>query len=587
MSARLESETGCGADRKSYESTLTNTKLVWKVAAVSILIVAVFLRLYHLDLRPLHNDEGVNAYFFVRLFRENVYQYDPANYHGPTLYYFTLIVCSISTLFFGASGVNTFVIRLVPALFGIGTVYLILKLRDHVGTGAVLAAAALTAVSPGATYFSRDYIHESTFAFLTLGLVVAVTHWYGKSRLGSLLMVAVVFALLFATKETAVVSVVVLVLALIITVFFVPRETTVAGEESSKAILREISARFRRSSYVVWSLLGGIVIFLGLTFILFSSFLGNYPRGLHDAAGAMKFWVNVGATQQRHGFGTYIAWLAREETLLLVLGITGTVVAAVKQQRFAFFAGLWALGLLAVYSLIPYKTPWLTLNFIIPLAIVAGYAVEMIYRRLYAKSMAAAWTWVLCFVIGIATSAYSAIRLNFYHYDDERNPYVYVQTQRGFLSLVETIHEIAYRRGSGEQTSIAIMSPDYWPLPWYLRDYTRTGYYNRISDVNADIVIGSEWQALQLALKLGKNYERIGAYPLRPGVILVVFARRTPGERSGNDLSQSSCLSHRVMHPIPGFVDASGTRVFTCRHKTLHHSKIRSFRTMIPVDSST
>ena len=528
MSARLDSEDGCGADRKSYESSVTNTTLRWRVAAASVLIVAVFLRLYHLDLKPLHNDEGVNAYFFVRLFRENFYQYDPTNYHGPTLYYFTLIVCSISTLCFGASGVNTFVIRLVPALFGVAAVYLILKLANHLGTGAVLAAAALTAVSPGATYFSRDYIHESIFGFLTLGLVVAVTHWYRKSTLGSLLMVAVVAALLFATKETAVVSVAVLVLALIASVFFVSPETTVTGMESPKLMVREILARFGKPSNAVWSILIGIVIFLALTFILFSSFLGNYPRGLHDAVGALKFWVKVGATQQRHGIGTYIFWLAREETLLLVLGITGTVVAAVKHQRLAFFASLWALGLLAIYSLIPYKTPWLTLNFIIPLALVAGYAVEVIYRKLEAKSKTAAWTWVAFFAIGIATSAFSAIRLNFYHYDDDRDPYVYVQTQRGFLSLVATVNRIAFRSGNGHQTSIAIISPDYWPLPWYLRDYTRAGYYNRISDVNADIVIGSEWEALQLALKLGKNYERIGAYPLRPGIVLVVFARRTP-----------------------------------------------------------
>jgi predicted membrane-bound mannosyltransferase len=117
-------------------------------------------------------------------------------------------------------------------------------------------------------------------------------------------------------------------------------------------------------------------------------------------------------------------------------------------------------------------------------------------------------------------------KLNFYHYDDDRNPYVYAQTQREFLSLVETVNTIAHRSGSGEQTSIAVMSPVYWPLPWYLRDYRRAGYYGRISDAKADIVIGSEPQVIQLALLLGKDYERIGSYPLRHGVILVVFARR-------------------------------------------------------------
>src|SRR6516225_4517466 len=119
------------ADCELYGSRATHTKLVTQMAAVSIVIVAAVLRFYKLELKPLHNDEGVNAFFFVRLFRENFYQYDPANYHGPTLYYFTFIACSVSTLFLGARGLNTFVIRLVPALFGVATVCLILKLRNH------------------------------------------------------------------------------------------------------------------------------------------------------------------------------------------------------------------------------------------------------------------------------------------------------------------------------------------------------------------------------------------------------------------------------------------------------------------------
>src|SRR5215467_10439383 len=111
-----------GANCESYGSRATSTKLVGQIAAVSIVIVAALLRFYKLEIKPLHHDEGVNALFFVRLFGENFYQYDPANYHGPTLYYFTLIACSVSTLFFGARGLYTFAIRLVPALFGVATV---------------------------------------------------------------------------------------------------------------------------------------------------------------------------------------------------------------------------------------------------------------------------------------------------------------------------------------------------------------------------------------------------------------------------------------------------------------------------------
>ena len=38
-------------------------------------------------------------------------------------------------------------------------------------------------------------------------------------------------------------------------------------------------------------------------------------------------------------------------------------------RRFALFAALWAFGLIAAYSLIAYKTPWLSLNFVVPLAL--------------------------------------------------------------------------------------------------------------------------------------------------------------------------------------------------------------------------
>jgi predicted membrane-bound mannosyltransferase len=84
-----------------------------------ILLAAAVLRLYHLSLKPLHHDEGVNAYFFERLFRHGIYQYDPANYHGPTLYYFALLISSVKEFFAPPNDLSAVAIRLVPAFFGI------------------------------------------------------------------------------------------------------------------------------------------------------------------------------------------------------------------------------------------------------------------------------------------------------------------------------------------------------------------------------------------------------------------------------------------------------------------------------------
>ena len=108
----------------------------WRIGAIVILLIAAGLRLYDLNLVPLHHDEGVNGNFLVRLVREGAYQYDPANYHGPTLYYFAALIPWITKLLFGTSaretyGLTTFTIRLIPVLFGIGTIVLVFLLRKY------------------------------------------------------------------------------------------------------------------------------------------------------------------------------------------------------------------------------------------------------------------------------------------------------------------------------------------------------------------------------------------------------------------------------------------------------------------------
>ena len=61
------------------------------------------------------------------LVREGKYVYDPQNYHGPTLYFFSSLIPWLARFFGGvqardAYGLTTFNIRLVTALFGIATI---------------------------------------------------------------------------------------------------------------------------------------------------------------------------------------------------------------------------------------------------------------------------------------------------------------------------------------------------------------------------------------------------------------------------------------------------------------------------------
>src|SRR6185295_13950825 len=180
----------------------------WRIGAILIFLIGAVLRFYNLNLVPLHHDEGVNGNFLVRLVREGFYTYDPENYHGPTLYYFSAVIPWITKLLFGSAtrdnyGLTTFNIRLVTVLFGLGTIALVFLLRRKLGTIATLSAGLMLAISPGAVYLSRYFIHETLFVFFTLGIAVSCVWFYEKRNPSYLLPAAASAALLFATKETA------------------------------------------------------------------------------------------------------------------------------------------------------------------------------------------------------------------------------------------------------------------------------------------------------------------------------------------------------------------------------------------------
>lgn len=622
--------------------------LVWRVASLTILAGAAFIRLYKLSLVPMHHDEGVNGFFLTNLYRTGVYHYDPTNYHGPTLYYFALVIAKINALFFGkANGLSTVGVRLVPALFGIGTVWLILCLRRNIGTIGALAAAAFVALSPGDIYVSRYFIHEAQFVFFTLGIVVAALRYYESADPIYLLLATLSAALLFATKETAMVNVVVLILALIVAVFYIgfwkvfekagqpgwasiiPVYNTILllriadkpwwwifllmipflniyfliiisidvaknfgkgtgfglglaflgfifypilGFGSAQYISPELfssrkqqraqakrSARRRaqqQSSRIMLARFGGmtnlvfwssvaLAVFLVVNILFYSSFF-TYWQGVDGALQSLQVWVRTGTNSVAHDhpLSTYLIWLWQLQAPLLVLGAAGALIALIRRRnRFTIFAGAWAFGIFAAYSLIPYKTPWLMINFTVPLAIIGGYAINEIYNfegELIDNFVGKLWSRILAFMlvaIALVISGTQSVILNFYHYDDEHYAYVYAHTYREFLPMVSEIERLAKRAGTGTQIGITITADEYWPLPWYLRDYDGAAFYGYLVDRNGQtlnisnpILVTSEKQETEyqteLQTALGDRYQRIGSYPLRPGVTLVLYAQK-------------------------------------------------------------
>jgi uncharacterized protein (TIGR03663 family) len=514
--------------------------------SASILVVAVtmaaFLRLYQIDLKPLHHDEGVNSYFLLNLYNRGEYKYDPTNYHGPTLYYFALLALWVW-------GKTELALRFWPAIWGVLSVGILWLLRRWLGSAGLAVAATLMAVSPGLVYFSRDFIHESSFGFFTLGIVVGAWCYVATRRFIYLALAAISAALLFATKETAVITAVVLLLAALCAALW------------DRGCQLKLWRRFQLSVMLteVWQQLRGIwpsfdlllsaaVIFIFINIVFYSSFFTNW-RGVAGAFESIWLWVGrgTGGDGHEHAFHYYLGILMKLELPLLIGGLLGTVVALWRRERFGLFLLAWSVGIVLTYSLIPYKTPWLTVSMLIPLALLTGYAAQEIFLRLPGLSLRLLGA--VSVLIALILSAQLAYQVNFDKYDDNSNSsgylqalgsrlslkaytdgryggYVYAQTERDLLDLMREIEKATSRLPTGKETDIYVASPEYWPLPWYLREYSHVAYAGTLPDTIAQpVIIAREGQQEELEQKLSGDY-RLSFFSLRPGVELVLYVRQ-------------------------------------------------------------
>ena len=560
----------------------------WLASCAAVVALATFMRFYGLAMRPLHHDEGVNGHFLTTLFRDGVYKYDPANYHGPTLYYISLFFTKIF-------GLETLPIRWSVAIWGVLIVVLAFFLRRYIGRAGSLAAALFLALSPGMVYISRYFIHEMFFAFLGLALVISIAFfierrkpgplalfWIGllllvcffpttlniaaavakgsqtifwmigialfifeaamigfliklmlgwnEGRAVYLLLASASISLMFATKETAFITLGTMLIACVC--IWIWRKGYVGaaslGPEfhSSELTLSNFKNAFGSGTDRILLLVGAAAIFIYLFVLFFSSFF-SYPEGVGKAFEAYAIWTKTGSKDHtQNGTWAYLEWIKEQELPLMIMAAIGTAFAFFRpRSKFAMFVGLWAFGLLAAYTLIPYKTPWLAISFLLPMGIAAGYAVN----EFLSLAQAPARNLGLMLSIGaIAITAYQSYVLNFVRYADEDTAYVYAHTKPEFLELVRQMEYYADKSGKGKEAKIQVVSPDYWPLVWYTNNYKEALYQGRIvpADRAEMIIAKTPDQDGEVMRRYSGEYELVGSYGLRPGVDLVLLVRK-------------------------------------------------------------
>jgi len=452
----------------------------------AIVILAAALRLPALDHRPMHADEAVHAAKLGALLEQGLYKYDPTEYHGPTLYYLTLIPARVA----GAarySDLNEIILRCVPALIGVLLVAAHVLLVPVVGFRAVAIAALFAAVSPAMVFYSRYYIQETLLAAFSFGALISLCRYVQTARVGWAIGAGASVGLMFATKETWVIACGAMVAALLFAWAFERRRPDAASRGSSLATpsqptkprtLSGIRARRHAAAAAVTA--------VAVSALLFSSCF-THPRGIVDSVAAYATYVaRAGeASWHVHPWHFYFGSLLYSgsngapvwtEAAILGLALAGALMAIGGRGAGGGDVGLvrmlaaYAVLLAACYSAIPYKTPWCVLGFLhgfILLAGVGGAGLLAIAATPPAKALV-----VGCLAAAVAHLGWLAWAGSVPFASDPRNPWVYAHTGTGVFEIERRVSALAGAHPDGSRMPIEIISGgNLWPLPWYLRRF--------------------------------------------------------------------------------------------------------------------
>ena len=477
-----------------------------------------------LEMRPFHGDEAVQAVKAGELLDGGQYIYNPYEFHGPSLYYFTLPVLKLR-------GVHCFAdardadFRLVPVMFGTGLIVLLLPLRRALGTVACLTSAGLLAVSPAMVFFSRYYIQEMVLVFFAALALCALWGFFRTRGVGWMIVLGLAAGMMYATKETSVIFCGALAAAYS---WLVLRRRQREG--------RPLWHLNRHHVYLALLASGVAALVAGL---LYSSLLAH-PRGLLDSLLAFRHYFDRSggdgsAALHQQPWYYYLKMLCYtkdapgpwwSEGLILALAAVG-LLASLRRRVFgavdpdlAVFLAIYALFLTLVFALIPYKTPWNMLGFLHGLILMAGIGASVIFQRL--PCVVGRGGLALLLLAGGGQLAAQAARANFRFFADPRNPYVYAHALPDVVRLARRIGELAALHADAAAMRIHCITPEYWPLPYYLRKLRRIGYWSEIPpSPDAPVIVTSvELQEFLEPLLHEKYHAEF--YGLRPGVLLML-----------------------------------------------------------------
>jgi len=502
--------------------------------------------------RTFHPDEANQAFAVGKLLETGSYTYNPSDHHGPTLYYAAAPLQRLC----GATGVSSLEeapLRAVPFAFAVLTVVFaflaarrlvadrLLPLKRPLLATLLMALAGILplATLPILFFFSAYFIQEALFGCFLAGMFWCGTEYFhaasnkGRGKPGMWAMSFGVFAgLAFATKETSAIA------------FFsaaVAGAPFIAAARRKKALLPG-----KTPTHILVALAAGLLT----AATLFSSFGANWA-GVYAAfveaplsymGRAVGSVASDGAADHVHEWWWYLKVLFGNPMFncrwLGALFLVGLAAAYRRPSKPVAFVALYAAVSLAVYSLVPYKTPWCMLTVAEAIAFAAGLNMVLAGEGFSLKEMRTMPAWrgilrnpllhVALVATAVATQVNQCRKIGRYP-DSPLIPYNYANASWD----VKNAAEFAMKKLAGENdpeayAAVCLPPEDTWPLPWYLRK-AKAGYWASLDALPLSL----QRKPSVLIVPEGLPAKRIGSrfpeldgcatYGIRPGALCTVW----------------------------------------------------------------
>ncbi len=405
-----------------------------------IFLAGFILRVILPNLKLLHHDEAIHAWFSYELLTKGVYQYDPM-YHGPFLYYITAAMFRI----FGDSDL---IARLLPAVFGSAIIILIYGIyrTGWLSKNHAVWAALFFAFSPDMVYFSRFLRHDIFQLFFTVLLLLAILAYIEFKKPGWAFLAGFAAACGMCLKEDMPVAILIFGLFFITLLYY--RRITLPDT-------------WKRD------LIGAVLIAAGIGFLFYTSFF-HHPQMFFEAPfKAIEHWTSMHDQCRLCGPPYwYLLMFLLYEIPLLILAVYAIWqwgwkdkglsqvrkanpedqdIPGVKTSFIMILLLIWTGTTLVFYGWVGEKVPWLLMHQLFPLILLASYRIEG--KKVFAGLI------TLVFLLGMTMHVcFTPVDIN--------EPIVQVQNSedmRDVMALIDTAD------------TVVVASDSYWPLPWYYR----------------------------------------------------------------------------------------------------------------------